>query len=71
MIQSQLSRLLGERRINLSELQRQTGLHYTSLHALYHDKAKRVDLATLDAICSALGVGVGELLEHVPGSATT
>ncbi len=64
MIENRLSRLLGERRMSISELERQTGIPYTSLHALYHGTSKRVDLATLDKLCRALGVGVGDILEY-------
>jgi DNA-binding Xre family transcriptional regulator len=34
--------------------------------ALYHDKARRVDLATLNALCRTLEAGVGDLFEYVP-----
>ncbi|MDP8909298.1 MAG: helix-turn-helix transcriptional regulator [Chloroflexota bacterium] len=64
MIENRLSRLLGERRMSISELERRTGVPYTSLHALYHGTSKRVDLATLDKLCRALGVGVGDILEY-------
>jgi len=64
MIENRLSRLLGERRMSISELERQTGIPYTSLHALYHGTSKRVDLATLDKLCRALGVSVGDILEY-------
>lgn len=67
MIVNHLSRVLGEQRVTIAELQRRTGLTYANLHALSHGRAKRLDLATLDKICAALGVGVGDLLEHVAG----
>lgn len=69
MIANHLSRVLGEQRVTIAELQRRTGLTYANLHALYHGKAKRLDLGTLDKLCAALGVGVGELLEHVADGA--
>jgi putative transcriptional regulator len=68
MIVNHLSRLLGERHMSVSELQRRTGIAYSSLHPLARGTAQRYDAKTLDAICSALGVGVGELLEYVPGA---
>jgi putative transcriptional regulator len=66
MIVNHLSRVLGEQRMPVSELQRRTGIPYTSLHALSHGRAQRLDLGTLDRLCAALGVGVGDLFEHVP-----
>jgi len=67
MIENRLSRLLGERRMSVRELQRRTGLSYTTLHALYHATSTRVDLETLDRLCKALDVSVGEILEYREG----
>jgi putative transcriptional regulator len=66
MIANRLSRILGEKRMNIRELERRTGVSYTSLHRLYHGTATRVDLVTLDRLCSVLGVGVGDILEFTP-----
>ena len=66
MIVNRLSRLLGERRMNLSVLQRRTGLSYVTLHALYHGKSTRVDFETLNRICRALEVQPGDILEYAP-----
>ena len=65
MIVNHLARLLDGRQMSLSELQRRTGLAYSSLHKMHRGAARRYDAETLDAICSALGIGVGDLLEHV------
>jgi putative transcriptional regulator len=65
MIRCKLSRILGERRMHILELKRQTGLSYTTLSSLYHEKTSRIDFNTIDAICRALGVQVGDLFEYV------
>ena len=67
MIENRLSRILGERRMSIAELERQTGVPYTSLFELYHGRAKRVDLKTLDRICKALHVTPGDILEYRDG----
>ncbi len=64
MIESKLSRLLGERRIKISELAERSGVSRQTLWKLYHDRTERVDFHTLDAICRTLGVGVGDILEY-------
>lgn len=64
MIVNRLSRLLGERRMSISELQRQTGLSYVTLHNLYTAKSTRVDIETLNKICQALSVQTGDILEY-------
>lgn len=66
VIVNHLSRLFGERRLNIAEVQRQTGLSYGTLWDLYRGESKRVDLRTLDKLCAALGVGVGDILEYRP-----
>ena len=66
MIVNHLSRLLGEKRMSVAELERASGVPYLSLHQLYHGRAKRADFGTLDKVCRALGVGVGDILEYVP-----
>ena len=66
MIVNRLSRLLGERRMSISELQRQTGLSYVTLHSLYTGKSTRVDIETLNKICMALEVTTSDILEYRP-----
>ena len=68
MIVNHLPRLLGERRMSVSELHRVSGVPYLSLHQLYHGRAKRADFGTLAAVCRALGIGIGDLLEYVPAA---
>ena len=61
---NRLSREMGARRLTMLELARRTGLSYSSVHALYHGRTRRLDLETLDRLCRALGVGVGDILEY-------
>lgn len=66
MIVNRLSRLLGERRMSVAELQRQTGLSYVTLHNLYSDKSTRIDFETLNKLCRVLHVQPGDILEYAP-----
>lgn len=52
--------------MSIAELTRLTGVPYTSLFELYHGRAKRVDLKTLNSICRALNVQPGDILEYAP-----
>lgn len=65
MIQIHLSRLLGEKRISMRELQRRTELGQNTIARLYHARAELVSLETVDRICRALDCEVGDLLEYV------
>ncbi len=61
-----LSTLLGARRMKMSELARATGLAKNTVHALYHDRVRKVDYGVLEKICKALGCQPGDLLVYVP-----
>ncbi|MEZ9331013.1 transcriptional regulator [Vibrio breoganii] len=58
-----LSRILGERRMKISDLSRETGIHRNILTRIYNETATRVDLEVVAAICSNLEVTVGELYQ--------
>ncbi len=66
MIKCHLSRLMGERKLKISDVARETGLHRNSITLLYDETAVRVDLEAIDKLCALFGVEVGELLERVP-----
>jgi putative transcriptional regulator len=65
MIRIHLSRLLGERKEKIADLQRSTGLARNTLAGLYREDVARIDLATLEALCRHFDCEVGELLEFV------
>lgn len=66
MIKCHLSRLMGERKLKISEVARDTGLHRNSITLLYQETANRIDLEVVDKLCAYFGVGVGELFEFTP-----
>ena len=67
MLINRLSTLMGARRVSMQDVARATGLNYTTVFQLYHDKSNRFDRQTLDALCKYFGVGLGEILEWQPG----
>jgi putative transcriptional regulator len=66
MIVNHLSRLMGERRLNIRDVSKLSGVTYASVLDLYHDRAARFDRLTLDRLCRALGVPLCRVLEYVP-----
>ena len=62
MIISNLEVLLAERKLKVADLVRSTGINKSTLHKLYNDESVRIDFETIDKICIALDVGVGDLL---------
>ncbi len=65
MIKCRLSRLLGDRKMSVSELKRRTGLSYVTLQNLYHEKTRGVTFYTIDKICKSLECNTGDLFEYV------
>ena len=62
MIIWQLSTLLGARRMTQVRLAALTGIHRNTISKLYRDSWAGIRRDTLDRICTALQVEVGELL---------
>lgn len=65
MIKCHLSKLMGERKLKISDVARDTGLHRNTITLLYQERATRVDLEAVDVLCRYFRVGVGELFEWV------
>ena len=69
MIKCHLSRLMGERKLKISDVARDTGLHRNTVALLYHETATRVDLPAVEALCRYFGIQVGDLFEVVDDAA--
>jgi putative transcriptional regulator len=65
MIKCHLSRLMGERKLKIADVARDTGLHRNTITLLYDETAARVDLDAIDRLCAYFGVPVEQLFEHV------
>ena len=66
MIRCHLSRLMGEHKMKIADVARDTGLHRNTVTLLYNETAARVDLEAMDKLCTLFNVSVGELFEQVP-----
>lgn len=67
-IRVRLRELLDQRGMTQLELAARTGLAYSTINRLYQDRAVRIEFGTLDALCTALGCRVGDLIEYTPGT---
>ncbi len=65
MVKCHLSRILGERKLKVAEIARDTGINRNTLHRLYNETATRVDLEVIEQICRYLQIEVGDLFEVV------
>jgi putative transcriptional regulator len=65
MIKCHLSRLLGERKLKISDVSRDTGVNRGTLTRLYQETAERVDLSVMAVLCDYLECEVGDLFENI------
>ena len=65
MINCKLSRLMGEKKLKISDVSRDTGINRGTITRLYHETAVRVEFDVLEQLCKYLGCEISELLELV------
>ena len=65
MIRCHLSRLMGEHKMNIADVARETGLHRNTITLLYRETATRVDLEAIGRLCKLFNCQVGDLLEYM------
>lgn len=68
MIKCHLARLMGERKLRIADVIRETGLSRNTVTLLYKETAQKVDLEAIDKLCVLFNCQVGELLEQSPDS---
>ncbi|HCI76394.1 MULTISPECIES: helix-turn-helix domain-containing protein [Psychrobacter] len=66
MILCNLPVLLAERRMKVADLIRMTGISKSTVHKIYNEQTSRIDFDTMDKICEALDIEVGDLFTYVP-----
>lgn len=66
MIRCHLARMMGEHKLRIADVARETGLSRATVTLLYKETAQKVDLNAIKKICVLFDCTVGELLELVP-----
>lgn len=64
MIKCNLSRILGEKKLKISDVSRDTGINRGTLTRLYQETAERIDLEVMDQLCDYLKCDVSDLFER-------
>ncbi len=67
MIRCHFARLLGERKLKISDVARDTGINRGTLTRLYYETAERIELEVLDQLCGYFSIDLPELIERTPG----
>lgn len=65
MIRCHLARLLGERKLKITDVHRDTGVNRGTLTRMYYETAERYDTAVLNVLCQHLDIDLPQLLEYV------
>jgi putative transcriptional regulator len=68
MVKCHLSRIMGEKKLKISDVSRDTGINRGTLTRMYHETFVRIDLETIGALCKYLEVGIGDLFEYREGN---
>lgn len=66
MIKNNLSKILGERKMKVSELARLIDCDYCAVNRFYNGKTPFISLELLNKICEELNVKVNDILEYTP-----
>lgn len=63
MIKCNLSRIMGEKKLKISDISRETGINRGTITRLYQETAERIELDVLDKLCNYLNCDVSDLFE--------
>ena len=65
MIKCHLARLMGEHKMRIADVARETGLSRNTITLLYRETAQKVDLEALDKLCDLFNCNLEELIERI------
>ena len=70
MIRLKLSALMGERKLRISDVMRDTGISRNALTRIYREAVDRLDLEILEKLCRYLEVDIADMLELIDDDQT-
>jgi putative transcriptional regulator len=65
MIRCHLARLMGERKMKISDVLRETGLSRNTVTLMYKETAQKIDIEALDKLCRLFECEVADMLEFM------
>ena len=65
MIRCHLARMMGEHKMRIADVARETGLSRATVTLLYKETAQRVDLDAIDKLCELFDCDIKDLFERV------
>lgn len=67
MIRCHLARMMGEHKMRIADVARETGLSRATVTLLYKETAQKVDLDALEKLCDLFDCSIGDILERTTG----
>ncbi|WP_439225824.1 helix-turn-helix domain-containing protein [Idiomarina sp. ST10R2A5] len=64
MIKCHLARMMGEKKLKVMDVARDTGLNRNTVTLLYKETAQRVEFETMEKLCRYFNCNVGDLFEY-------
>lgn len=65
MVKCHLSRFMGERKLKIVDVARETDINRGTITRLYHETANRVDLEVVEVLCRHFDCDIGDLFEII------
>lgn len=65
MIKCHLSTLMGQNKLKIADVSKETGFNRSAITSLYNEGAKRIDLKLVDKLCRLFDCQVNDLFEFV------
>ncbi|MBF4490852.1 helix-turn-helix domain-containing protein [Psychrobacter sp. N25K4-3-2] len=70
MVKCHLSTIMGERRLKIADVSRDTGINRGTITRMYNEEATRVDLDVIESVCRYLRINIGDLYQIIDESNT-
>jgi len=65
MIKCHLSRLMGERKLKISDVAKETEINRGTITRLYHETFTRIEKKTINTLCTHFNCKIEELFEFI------
>jgi putative transcriptional regulator len=66
MVRNNILVQLAKRRLNQTDLHKQTGIRLATINAMVNDKAAYIPLFNAEKLCKFFNCGIGDLWEYIP-----
>ena len=65
MLKCNLSKIMGEKRLKIADVARDTAINRGTITRIYNEEATRIELEVVEKLCEYLDIEVGELYEII------